>query len=202
MSPTRGRELAAEIVSAAEEDRQLAESGMARSERLVRDAQRERMAAPRTAADANAYALAIEVGTEAIEDERIVYRPPAEEKPEGLRRGPNAPGDKKDEASLLETIRPAMTWLTGFTPRMLRIRKRKAVMEAQVERREAEQRRRASVLAREAKTAGLPVPMAVRHLMDEDTVPRMPDRAEDFPGAFAVPRTADTGTLTATANAM
>ena len=205
VSPARGRELAAEIVSAAEEDRELAESDKARSKRLMRDAERHRTAALRTAADANAYARALEVGTGAIEDERIVYRPPVEEKPEGLRWGPNAPKEEKAKTSLQETIRPAMTWLIGFARRMLRIRKREAAMEARVaemERREAEQRRRAAVLAKEAKTAGQPAPMAVRHLMDEDAVPRVPNRAEDFPGAFAVPRNTDMRTLSATVDAM
>ena len=95
--------------------------------------------------------------------------------------------------------------MAGFARRMLWIKKREAAMEArmeEMERREAEQRRRAAVLAKEANAAGRSVPVAVRHLMDEEAVPRVPERAEDFPGAFAVSRTVDTKTLSATVDAM
>ena len=192
--PARGRELAAAIVADAEQKRRAAQLETAKTERIAAEANRERDAARSTKAGAVAYARAIEVGTEAIEDEQIVYRPAAEKKPEGLAWGPNAPKEEAAQKSLIKTLQPAFSWLVGFARRMLRLKMKEADLETrarQMELRDAEQRRRASVLAEQTKAQGRTVPAAVAALAGAERTPYVPDRVDDFPGAFAVRKGSD-----------
>lgn len=103
-----------------------------------------RSSAQRTRAEAEAYGVGVRRGIEAIMADEIAWRPPAQEKPAGLRPGSAWPKDEAARRSLVDTIRPAMTWLTGFAERVAGYRAAWKAQEA----------RGAALDAREAAVAG------------------------------------------------
>lgn len=130
VSPARGREVALALAVEAHEDRvsAAAERRAASAEFVAASGERaaaaeERQRAQQTAEGSRRYARSLEVGTEAILDERLVYRPrQSEAEGEGLTWGPNAPTAKPARLALRDAIQPAREWLIGFARRLFGLR--------------------------------------------------------------------------------
>ena len=154
---------------------------------------------------AEAMMEAIKTGCEAIETRAIDYREANDDKPEGLKYGPNKPSKKADRTALADRIRPAFDFLVEVARRAWELRAKKEAVDAQEDAqdaREAQQRkrheeqeagaaelrRRAAVLEAEQDAAGRVAPRTVVDLAQGR--PLALDVAS-FPGAWAIAPGAD-----------
>ncbi|WOI56726.1 hypothetical protein [Palleronia sp. LCG004] len=145
------------------------------------------------ASTAEARIRALTVGTRAIEERQIDYRPGDRDRREGLTFGPAAPADKKERGKLKDAIRPAFDVLVGFARRVFRLRQREeahAELEAESERRackrdhqDAETRRRAGVVAAALRAKQKPVPEPLE-AVTAGTPPTMTEAS--FPDAWSI----------------
>ena len=205
--PRKARTLASVLVAEAEAQRLEAESArrdaeaerdefqqlMAKAQASVEAGRKRReadAAAHETAmeqleqktAAAEALMTGITVGMEALEKEELRYVPPAEERKEGLGFGVNAPKEKSKRQALVDAVRPACDWLIGIARGMF-LRQKEA--DAQ----DAENRRRAALLEKDAKRLARPVPAATKALASDAKV-SIHD-VDDFPDAWAYPADGD-----------
>lgn len=138
-------------------------------------------AAARREAEAEAYAIAISDGLEAVLDHRLDYEAAHGEKDEHLRDGPNAFQSTAERRGLWERIRPAYARIVGFARQAFRLRE----MREDAHRMEAEASRRASVVAAAEQAAGRAVTPSLQAVVDGQT-PSVYEAAS-FPGAWAIP---------------
>ena len=161
---------------------------------LVRETEAARMSAQgrleitraeELASSAAERAAALECGIEAIEARQIDYRPGTQKRREGLEFGPQAPEAEEERRSLKDRIMPAFDALVGFARRVFGVRQREEAQEAKA----AELRRRAAIVEASMSKSQQVVPEGLTALAAGETLPL---DEESFPGAWAIPREADT----------
>lgn len=161
---------------------------------LVRETEAARMSAQgrleitraeELASSAAERAAAFECGIEAIEARQIDYRPGTQKRREGLEFGPQAPEAEEERCSLKDRIMPAFDALVGFARRVFGVRQREEAQEAKA----AELRRRAAIVEASMSKSQQVVPEGLTALAAGETLPL---DEESFPGAWAIPREADT----------
>ena len=202
VAPAKGRELAAALTmeadqKKAEAEKRLAEAEEARGEAdflVTKAITREEKAAEQEAA-AEAKVQSIEICVGAILDDELTYAPASDKTDEGLTWGENAPKEPERRSYLRDAIAPARTWLVRFAKKIWGISKR----EADLEQAEAEQRRRAALMAKQEQDAGRPVPYTLSIIADGASLPVSVD---SFPGAWAVSQDADIADIAEKLNEM
>lgn len=169
-------------------------------------------------ATAEEKAEAIDAGTAAVIDEKIVYRPATSAKSEGLKFGPNASSDPSDRNQLARRIQPAFDVVVKFAKKLASVNQMKTsadrrtevaesmlekarAIQAQVDDREVEVDRsealfnwRSRALAKVVSSMRGWVPKPVQFVVDalehgEDPVAEK--AAESFPGAWSIPKNPD-----------
>lgn len=216
--PSRARTLASVLVDEAETQRLAAESArqdaeaerdefqelMAKAQASVERGRKRReadAAAHETAmaeleqktAAAEALMTGITVGMEALEKEELRYVPPAEERKEGLGFGVNAPKEKSKRQALVDAVRPACDCLIGIARGMF-------LRQKEADTQDAENRRRAALLEKDAKRLARPVPAATK-AMASDAKVSIHD-VDHFPDAWAYPADGDNKVALKQLNAM
>lgn len=138
--------------------------------------------------DADALRKAINSGSRAVANRELDYREPTEKQKEGLKFGPGASKSKKKRERLIDVIRPAYDIVLGLAKKAFFLRRR----EAEVKRREAQNRKAAMALAEERQRVGLVVPKTLAQIAAGEALPL--DRGA-FPDALFVARGANAAEL-------
>ena len=151
------RAASAEALRRAEEDREAATSARetadadrAASAETLRAAGKDLEAARAERAAAAAFQMGVVVGTQALLEEEIAYRPAEDERAEGLRWGRRAPAERERRDWLMRTVRPATELLVKFAKRLWQVTQR----ETEAAEREAKLRRQAAVLSAAERRSG------------------------------------------------
>lgn len=137
----------------------------------------------RQTADAEALQRATLRGWDAVDNREVDYREETEEIPEGLKLGPNAPVTKTERATLIDAIRPAYDFVVDIAKRAFGQRKAEANREDAREKKEAELRRQAAIVAQELERSRLAVPKVLREVLGDKGITY---DEESFPGAWAI----------------
>lgn len=146
-------------------------------------------------AEANAYVDAVTVGLEAIIGHELEYEPAEQDHPERLGDGPAARADK-DQEGLWSRIQPAYGRLVTFAKHAFRLRQR--VFAAR--RLEADVARRAKVLAERERASGRPIDNELSAVLGSAN--QHVYEVENFPGAWAIPKTSDRAAVETRLDAM
>lgn len=131
-------------------------------------------------ASAEKFGEALKTGVKAVEDRELDYRPATEKEAEGLAFGPAAPNDKTWRKRLAEAVRPAYDHIVGFARSLFHLRKK----EAALERKAAENARRARVIALAEAAAGRQAAHDLAAIAKGGEP--LPYSEASFPGAWAI----------------
>lgn len=150
-------------------------------------------------------AAALEFGTNAVLEEKVVYRPPTAKKPdESLKYGPRAPEDGEQRRALALRIQPAFEHVIAFAKKVAAadkkaleaVRLRDALVEREdaLDRAEARLSWRSTVLNKVLGRMKEWVPKPIHHVVDalrkgEDPVREI--TADSFPDAWSIPKNPD-----------
>ncbi|MBB5721164.1 hypothetical protein FHS72_000771 [Loktanella ponticola] len=187
ITPSRGREIAAALAAEADDNRtkaarheKLAKKQLDAAETLVVKATARERAAEALEETSRQRIKSMEIGTEAILADEIAYAAPIDERGEGLKWGGNKPRDEERRNFLIDATKPARDWLIGFAKKVWQITKR----EKEIEKVEAEQRRKASVLVEAERKAGQRAPDVLTSIASGMTT-ATELTSQSFPDAWA-----------------